>query len=229
MCSTTVFTAREPLLPVDFILDPVAAPDSSTALSTLPASSVLAHVATLQASLHNTHTVVRGIASRHAAAHQPKPLPFGVGDYVLTASSMSARTRNKARCIWYGPAQIVAANNDRTFVVRDIGNDTVQTLHAQFLRRFADKTLTVTPDMRLIAATGGRGFLLESISSHRCLPPSKVWELLVHWEAGDETWEPLSHLLQDVPTMVHAYARALVISDPATGNALQVAISTLRA
>ena len=226
LCPTTVMTGLHPALPVDMVLDSVF---PSSTLRTVTAAAVQHSVRGLQQALTDMHANVLQRAQKHtgARAAAARSLDFSVGDFVLFASTMASRPRDKTVPIWFGPALCVAQLNPRVFLIRDLANNEHLTLHAKFIRRFAESSLVVTPAMLDIAAHGGRGWADDSIKSHRVHSPTGQLELEVLWQAGDTTFEFLHRLYVDVPAIVNAYVRSLASSE--ARRDLEKAIELLRA
>ena len=149
------------------------------------------------------------------------PIDFDVGDYVLTAT-VDAKRRNKVSPVWRGPARVTERVNELVFKVEDIGNGVVQELHAQHFKRYADKDLVVSAQLRELAAHGGRGFVVDSIMGH--VLKDGVWMVHVLWDLSwnDTSWEPLLRMYEDVPLKVTGYIR--LIKDSAARKRLQDAL-----
>jgi hypothetical protein len=131
-----------------------------------------------------------------------------VGDYVLT-TRLEARQKSKAEAIWEGPARVIARPSAMVYRVKDVASERVQDLHARFIKRIGGSDMVVSERMKQVAAQGGRGYVLESITGHRVEDGDVVLE--VKWESdGDEdvrTWEPLQLILKDAKSAVMKYAR----------------------
>jgi hypothetical protein len=80
--------------------------------------------------------------------------------------------------------------------------------HASYLKRYADRQLTVTPRLKAIAAHGGRGFVATAILDFTVGEDGAVL-VQVLWEQGDKTWEPLSRIRADAPLLVNTFRRTL--------------------
>jgi len=217
----TVFTGHPPFNPLDIIFSPAI----KDLVPTVPtAQHIIDSVVTMQQRLHDAteavqHTPQRKLKQRGTA------IDFTVGDYVLTARR--AKLRDKTRPIWEGPAVVLEQLNDRVYRVQDLGSDYIQELHAEFIKRYADMTLTVTPQLRQFAAAGGRGEIIDHIDSHRLNPKTRRWEVLVRWQAYDDeepTWQPLDRIKADAPTVVNSYIRT--IKSPEDRRTLEKALAT---
>jgi hypothetical protein len=101
--------------------------------------------------------------------------------------------------------------NGHVFEVCDLGTDRTKTVHAQYLKRYADSSLDVTTQLREFAAQGGRGYTVGSINSHR--QHKGKWQLRVHWlgydDPEEQTWEPMERLAEDVPVLVRRYVKSV--------------------
>jgi hypothetical protein len=154
-------------------------------------------------------------------------IDFTVGDYVLTARQH--RHKDKTRPIWDGPARVIEQINDRVFKVQDLGSEHISELHATFIKRYADKSLIITPQLKEFAAHGGRGYVISHIMDHRYDTKSRQWEVLVRWESFDDeppTWQPLQRTFADAPTVITGYLK--LVTNAADKLKLTKAIQALR-
>ena len=155
-------------------------------------------------------------------AQEPRPhynvasaveVDFGVGDYVLVARRGN-KGHSKVRPQWLGPARVVSAVNDRVFTVLDLVTNETQEVHATHLRRYADKQLHVTKQLRDFVAAGGRGHVIDSIVDYRLT--NGTAELLLLWEGetvSDATWEPIVQIFHDAPVVVRRYIKLVQDED----------------
>jgi transposase InsO family protein len=182
----------------------------------LSSSQVKERVEGLRESLDLVHAQ---IASKKPRAARTRPgereVDFQQGDYVLYSKLGIAREKhvNKARTVWSGPARVLESDDEgtqRVFTIEDIGNDQVYTLHAQYLKRYHDASLVVTPQVRAWAARAGKGFRLGNIVGHE--KRGSKWWFQVHWEGytlEESTWEPLATLAVDVPVRLKGYVKLM--------------------
>jgi transposase InsO family protein len=201
-----VTTGRKPTS----TLDVVFLPEEGGVVRTpaLP-EEVRAKVESLQEHLHRIHEKVTTamLTQRDRPREAALPVDFDVGDFVLYAQP-GQTDKDKTRPLWFGPARVTSAEGPLLFTVQDIVTQRSRTLHATYLKRYADKDLTVTKELHEFAAHGGTGFFVDAIVGHR--RRGTVWELLVSWEGYDEsTWEPLSRLSSDVPQLVRKYVNSV--------------------
>ena len=140
----TVFTGRQPSSPLDVVFDRIKH-NISTVIPT--AAVIQTHTSKLSKTLHELHQKV--------AAHKPRkkqprsgetPVDFDVGDYVLTTQPRTIR--DKTIPTWTGPVLVIGTVNERVYKVQDIMTGRIQEKHADQLKRFADKDLTVTTQLR---------------------------------------------------------------------------------
>lgn len=176
----------------------------------LDADRIRVAVTNLRNTLDGVHDTIQAQPTRARNRGHVTPIDFGVGDYVLYARGVADkhREKDKTRPLWFGPAQVISQVNGRVFEIIDIANESRFVLHAQHLKRYADRTLNVTPRLRQAAAYGGRGFVAERVVNHRFEATGST-SLLVQWEEGDLTWEPSSRFKRDAPALYNAYKRTL--------------------
>ena len=108
---------------------------------------------------------------------------------------------------------MAASSSDRVFTVEDLITSVHKEVHAQFLKRYADRDLVVTPQLLSYTAFNSRGNVIENIIDHRLIQGH--WHLLIHWESEDieeATWEPLSGIWRDAAATVRRYVRLVPAS-----------------
>jgi hypothetical protein len=96
------------------------------------------------------------------------------------------------------------------FEVTNIVNSTTREVHADFLKRYADKELVITPQLCDFTAHGGGAALVTRIDNHRF--NDRNWELHVYWQGypdDESTWESLQTLHKDVPVIVKRYLKTV--------------------
>ncbi|ETI29963.1 hypothetical protein F443_22918 [Phytophthora nicotianae P1569] len=88
----------------------------------------------------------------------------------------------------------------------------VKEAHASRLNFYADNSsLAVTEDLLRHVAHNSEGHVVDTFLSTRYNTNEKRHELLVHWRGLDtveDSWEPATVLLQDVPVAVKAFVRS---------------------
>jgi ribosomal protein L21E len=201
-----VFHGRKRASPLDVVFLPDAG-DLMTV--TWSKEDLKAKLQQLQATLHDVVTVVDQVPHRSPRT-QPgeKPVNFDVGDFVLVGRRGKGH-RDKLHPRWTGPAVVVERISDLVFRVRDINEIKEIEVHAEHLKKYADKDLTVTRQLREYAAHGGTGFEIDAVIDHRRKPTGEL-ELLAKWYGfADPTWEPVASICEDVPELVRRYARTL--------------------
>jgi transposase InsO family protein len=201
-----VATGRKPTS----VLDVVFLPEEGGVVKK-PATSeeVRAKVESLREHLYRIHEKVTTamITQRDRPHAGARPVDFDVGDFVLYAHP-GQTDKDKTRPLWFGPARVLSAEGPLLFTVQDIVTQRSRTLHATYLKRYADKELTITKELHEFAAHGGAGFLIDAIVGHR--RRGATWELLVSWEGYDEsTWEPLARMGTDAPQLVRKYINSV--------------------
>ena len=140
-----------------------------------------------------------------------KPVDFGVGDYVLVSALALIPNApvDKTRPKWLGPFQCVGQINALVFQVFDLVTRETSEVHATFIKRYADASLQVTPELLDVMARGSRGFVPRSVLQHRFCSDGQV-QLLVMWEPdGDLTWEPFLRFKRDASRKVSVYLKKL--------------------
>jgi transposase InsO family protein len=217
----TIFTGRKPGSPLMTIFDK----NTATVNTVAPTSLTLqTHTAKLQQALHDLHQRV----TKHPRRKQTKrngetAIDFDIGDYVLTTQPRT--TRDKTVPIWNGPVLVVGTVNDRVFKIRDLLTGEIRERHADQLRRYADKNLTITTQLRNFIAHQACECPIDAIIAHR--QHRDKWQLLISWQGfgpEDHTWEDLDIIFDDAPTLVDNYIKT--ITDTASKTALTNATKT---
>jgi hypothetical protein len=220
-CPITGFTGRAADSPLDVILD-----DSSTA-TRLPLTSdqIKARVASLESALSTMIDEISAIAPRTTAKRPgQRPVDFGVGDYVLVARALRG-VKDKTAPRWGGPGLVISAVNALSFTVRDLLSGKDRVIHAEHLKRYADSSLVVTPQLRAFIAANAVYTRVEAITGHR--KKKGAWSFRVKWSGfeddEDDTWEPMHTLCQDVPELLKRYAKA--VQDPVVRTELMALVA----
>jgi transposase InsO family protein len=208
---TEAFTGHPPTSPLTAIFRPEAA--DFTIIPT-DSATIKAIVNQLQDSLHDIHHRIVSTKPRKKVQRSgQQEVDFDVGDYVLI-SRVNDKGKDKTRTIWSGPARVTARINDRLFETTNLVNSTTRQYHADFLKRYADKDLTITKQLREFIAHGGGAATITRIGNHRL--NGRSWELQVFWEGypdEEATWEPLQTMQQDAPVFVRRYINTITNAD----------------
>ncbi|ETM37608.1 hypothetical protein L914_15871 [Phytophthora nicotianae] len=115
------------------------------------------------------------------------------------------------RVKWCGPAQVTAATSNWIFEIENLVTGERREAHASRLKFYADNSLAVTEDLHRHVAHNSEGHVVDTFLSTRYNTNEKRHELLVHWRGLDtveDSWEPATVLLQDVPVAAKAFERS---------------------
>jgi hypothetical protein len=132
------------------------------------------------------------------------PVTFGLGDWVMV---YDFKARSKYANKFSGPAQVIQIKDEGTvFDVRMLAEGTVRTLHARHLRYFDHARMVVTPELlRQSEWFARRKWDVDDVLDIRLVDDQ--WQLLVRWESGEDSWEILDRLSEDIPDMVEAFLK----------------------
>jgi transposase InsO family protein len=202
----TAFTGRQPTSPMEVVF----ANDSEAFVTPpLSAAKTTSAIAKLEAALSEVVSVVSEVTARaHPTRPGQVPVDFGIGDYVLVVRRVKGK--DKTAPLWGGPGLVIAAENERSFKVRDLLTDKVRVVHAEHIKRYSDSTLNVTPQLKSFIAASAIETRIEAITAHR--KNARNWELRVVWEGfedDDSTWQELKKLYADVPELIRRYVKSL--------------------
>ncbi|OWY97132.1 hypothetical protein PHMEG_00032417 [Phytophthora megakarya] len=144
------------------------------------------------------------------ASHKGSLANFDVGDFVLWSRIDQRLPNNKLLGHWIGPFRITAAC-PHSFKIEHLITGRKYEVHASSLKFYADSELDVTEEF--LELVGNQGMLIgvEEFVDHRFNKTAQRWELFVSWlglQAIENSWEPLTTLLQDVPEKVCDYVLA---------------------
>lgn len=203
-----VFLGRQHRKPLALILD-TDAHDVCSILTDKP--DIHAVVSRLMTHLAHVHSNIQKHPQR-PNRHVPGELEpdFGIGDWVLISCAATDRWPDKTRPIWYGPARVTSINHDCSFTVYDLNTERTLTVHARFLKWYADGSLSVSPQLQEFAAHAGAGYQVSHILDIG--KRSGAWKVLVRWEhfgPEHDTWEPFETIAEDIPVMLRTFIRTL--------------------
>jgi hypothetical protein len=211
----TVMTGREPSSPLDVVFLPHE--KIFTAME-VKSQDFKQQVEMFRRAAARRDEEIAALAQRKTAVRRGEhDVDFDIGDYVLVANTSAKK--DKTRPHWTGPARVLSQLHNRTFTVEDIVTREQRQVHAQHLKRYADKHLHITQHLRDFAAHTGRGHVIDYIADHRGLDSVDECELLVRWEEYDEeeaTWEPLTSMYIDAPAAVRQYIKGVSKRDHKT-------------
>ena len=141
---------------------------------------------------------------------------FAVGDYVLWAKDVTLHKQHqeKLHAKWYGPMRVTAAVTPWIYEIEDLLNGTKYKAHTRRLKYYIDSSLNLTEEVKEQLRHDNGQWEVNAFLDHRCVNKRKhKWELLVEWTGyeggGENTWEPVLQLYQDVPTLVKRYLREI--------------------
>ncbi|ETO66354.1 hypothetical protein F444_16481 [Phytophthora nicotianae P1976] len=123
----------------------------------------------------------------------------------------ASKKHPKLRVKWCGPAQVTAATSNWIFEIENLVTGERREAHASRLKFYADNSLAVTEDLHRHVAHNSEGHVVDTFLSTRYNTNEKRHELLVHWRGLDtveDSWEPATVLLQDVPVAAKAFERS---------------------
>lgn len=126
---------------------------------------------------------------------------------------VAGREPRKLQPFWQGPYRVVDTVNPWVFVVEDLVTEVRREVHVCRIRRYSDSQMNVSAAIHLAAEYDQVAHVSE-ILEHRL--QDGHFFVRVRWmgfEAEDDTWEPLTTMLEDVPAIVRAYAKRAADKD----------------
>jgi len=205
----TAFMAHEPVSPLNVVFSGIT--KTVVPVDTLNKSSVTSRVIKLQKALESIVSDVNDVPRRAPPKRRgAKIIDFDVGDFVLVAKPGN-RNKDKTMSPWDGPALVVDTVSPKVFEVRHLLTGESRHYHVDFIKRYADKDLKVTTQLKNFVAASAIVTNVRDIFDHRF--KDGKWELLVAWEGFEDdevTWQDLEQLYEDVPEMVISYLKSVV-------------------
>jgi hypothetical protein len=132
---------------------------------------------------------------------------FEVGEYVLVSmTDEQYRSAPKPLRRWQGPFRVTKLVSEWVLEVEDLIHRKTSEVHISRVRFYCDRYLDVTADMVEQYANDCQRYEVEKLLDLR--RHQGRLELLVSWkgfEDEDNSWEPVSRLVQDVPHLCEQY------------------------
>jgi len=203
----TAFAALPAKTPVNMYYAETMDSDLPTLTPTEYSAAVTKHIQDLENSLDHLHkkltTVSTARNTKSRAVSNKFPIPnFEVGDFVLVGRVLARP--NKLALEWTGPCRIVGVRSHWLYDVQTLFEPVTTTLHhISRLQFYADSSRATVSDLRAHAVAHQDIFLVDSLLECRLV--ENQWEILVQWQGfslEEATWEPLSGLQVDVPTLL---------------------------
>jgi hypothetical protein len=218
----TAFIGREPDSPLDVVYDGTTKTVVTT--GTLDKADIKSKIADIRKSLDAVVREVKYVPRRKPPKRRrEKLIDFDIGDYVLV-SKTGRRVKDKTTARWDGPAVIVDAVSPKVYEVKHLLTGKKRPYHVDFIRRYADKTLQVTTQLKNFVAAASIVTNIRDILDHRC--NGSRWELLVTWQGFDDeesTWQDLEQLYEDASELVVRYIKT--VEDKHDQESLREALS----
>ena len=212
----TVFTGLQPTSTIDQFIQSQAVEFNQEEINV---NAIKKHVNKLSKYLRDVHSCSFNAAeiarenSRNARNNTANPITLAIGDYVLRATDITvARTKTYAR--WSGPYVIIDILGNHVFQLKDLVNNKEFPCHAARLRFYSDSSLNVTEELITYITSAQQGFEISKILDYY-LGTDDEYYFSVRWfgfEADADTWEPLSVLLVDAPTVLKNFVKTKKVS-----------------
>ncbi|GMF34090.1 unnamed protein product [Phytophthora fragariaefolia] len=174
----------------------------------------------LRSSLHEMRKEVLDTKERKRlqdmAAHKGSVVNFDVGDFVLWSGIDQRLPNNTLLGQWVGPFKEIEAK-PHSFGIQHLISGREYDVHASRLKLYVDAELNKTEEMLELVSSQGMMLGEKTICDHRFNHTLERWVLLVSWmglQPIENSWEPLTTLLQDGPSKVREYAIACEADDP---------------
>jgi transposase InsO family protein len=193
-------------------LDTVLLPDHKDKVMTINMDAVEEELDALRASLQQMHDEVVDHKERtqlyQKMAKEGTLENFNVGDFVLWSRVDERLRGNKLMVRWVGPFRVTEAL-EYSFIIEHLITGDKTEVHGSRLKFFDDASVEVDEEVLEHVAKQGIVLGVEAIRDHRFNSTTKQWELRISWRGLQEiedSWEPLTSILNDAPVLVMAYA-----------------------
>lgn len=206
-----IFMGREPSLPITEIFNPATKTFTTVEIDS---ETLRQHYNKLRSRLESIHKETRRrsdqIHDRNVRNHRASHANFSIGDYVLWSRVDEQATQSKLQFIWRGPFKVVGTCSDYVFVIEHLTTRRQYKVHASRLKFYHDKSLAITTDLEEHVDTQGFLFDVDALKDFHWNTEIKQWEFRVSWkgfEESEDTWEPFTVLLKDIPQMLHDFLK----------------------
>ncbi|KAF0683199.1 Aste57867_24731 [Aphanomyces stellatus] len=192
-----VFQAREPVLPMDMVLD-----DSG-------------HPIDRKASLRELHKEICDSNEARQVKAFGRTLDYNainaeVGDYVLWSRVDEVRYP-KLLVTWIGPYKVVEVN-EYSAKIEHLATNEQRDAHTSRLKMYADASFNITEEILEHVSNQGVLLKVERITATKFDKASGGFLMQVYWggfEDIEASWEPMKQLAQDCPAIIRAYVDGL--------------------
>jgi hypothetical protein len=142
--------------------------------------------------------------TKHDKARGVRKADFALGDWVM-AFDFNAKSKYASR--FTGPAQVIAIKDEgNVFDIKMLSTKAVRTLHGRHLRFFDHSRMVVTPELvKQSEWFAKRKWSVEALLDIRLVVDQ--WQVLVRWEAGEDSWEIVDKLSEDIPDMLEDFLK----------------------
>ncbi|ETV92806.1 hypothetical protein H310_13019 [Aphanomyces invadans] len=116
----------------------------------------------------------------------------------VASKSAKKRDRRATNVTWRGPAQVVRVISDWIYEIQNLITGVAREAHSSRLKFYADDSLDVSEDLLRHVAYNADGHVVDDFLGCR-------WRGL---QIIENSWEPATNLLEDLPLAFKKYARA---------------------
>ena len=151
--------------------------------------------------------------SRERASRGELP-QFTVGDYVLVARVRKQGRNQKLMNTWTGPWRVTNDDKEHVYTVANIITGETREVHVTRMQFYADSDLKITQAVKdVFQHVDQQGeYHIRGITRVKKANRGEEYVVLVQWEGLDdaeETWEPVSRVLEDAPTVLRRELRKI--------------------
>ena len=224
----TAFTTQPPDSTLHFLTEEIGDIQGMKTLPLIQARQLL-HLHTLQEAMESMHKSVTlaaskaraGAVARHNAKTNVHTVNFSPGDYVLVGCPQPHK-QNKLAVTWTGPARVMKLISPLVAQIQDIATGRIKEVHASRLKFYNDTLMNVTQELKEYLKYQNATLYLVDQLKELAKTRRTGFKVLVSWVGfpGEDTWEPLRDLYQDVPIRVRGFINSILDSNPGAAAAL---------
>jgi RNase H-like domain found in reverse transcriptase/Integrase zinc binding domain/Integrase core domain len=181
---------------------------------------IVEYLARLQETLDQVHKRVYEATEKVTLQARTKALglfQYEIGDYVLYCSVDRKSQMGKLFFQWTGPYQIIDMKSSYIFHIQDLVQKKIIVAHVDRLSFFSTDQMDVTGELTELIAREGLLYEIEDFLDILWDPDLKTYVVQTKWlgfSRQEATFEPIRHLLEQVPKALLLFLNDLFKSDP---------------
>lgn len=219
MAPVSIMVGLEPINPLDAFLDPRIGDWKQVRLNE---SELERYVADFRLEISKREAVVHEFQEQEAAGRRKKQgaepgvkhLQVDRGDFVMVLEAAKKTHVGKLAKRWIGPARVLEFDREKPHSVKIeylcpvSTRRKIEVVHTTRVRYFDNSKMVISPELLAHAESiASKRYVISGFQDLR--KGRGGFEILVQWEGyeGEDSWEPLARMSQDVPTLVWEFLK----------------------